>query len=42
MTKGMRATGKALTACHDPARKDNKKAGRKALRAALKRQNAGG
>lgn len=37
MTPGMRATGKAITAAHDYSRKDNKKSGRKAVRAALKK-----
>lgn len=36
MTKGMRATGKAITTAHDYARKDNKRSGRRAVRAALK------
>ncbi len=37
MTPGMRASGKAVSAAHDPARRVNKKDGRKAVRAALKK-----
>jgi hypothetical protein len=36
MTNGMKATGKAITAAHDHSRKDNKRQGRRAVRAALK------
>lgn len=36
MTNGMRVTGKAITAAHDYARKDNKRTGRRAVRKALR------
>lgn len=37
MTPGTRATGKALDGACDHSRKDNKRKGRKAVRAALKK-----
>lgn len=40
MTKGMRVTGKRLKAAHEYARKEYKRAGRRAVRHALKRVEA--